>query len=498
MQSSLTLQQMNALVREAILARLPDAYWVTAELSEVRFHQRGHCYVGLVEKAGDSNALLARASGVIWAGYAQQIIPRFESETGCKWESGIKVLIRVQVSFHEAYGLQYVITNIDPTYTLGDLQRRRAEIVRQLTAEGVVDMNRALTLPRPLLRIAIISSPTAAGYGDFCQQLAATHYAFRTQLFPATMQGDGVERSVIAALERIVDEAGRWDAVAIIRGGGAVSDLNGFETYLLAAAVAQFPLPVLTGIGHERDETVLDLVACRRFKTPTAVAAFLVETAAAEENAIQTLGARLQAMTQRILHQEQLHTAHLQTRLRTAAVTVLEQQATRRVHLAALLKARTESLVQSEWQRLQFIAPRLSAAVRHTLRSESERQTILVDRLRLRIHGHLETQRQKLLFIAPMVSISARRILRSERDRHQSIRDKLALASPERSLRLGFSITRVDGRVVRDAAQLRPGQTIVTRLARGEVQSQVMAAAATMPATGSSIPSYPSNTKLLS
>lgn len=497
MQSSLTLRQMNALVREAIGARLSDAYWVTAELSEVRFHQRGHCYLGLVEKANDSNALLARAPAVIWAGPAQQIIPRFELETGCKWESGIKVLIQVQVSFHEVYGLQYQVVNIDPTYTLGDIQRRRTEIVRQLTEEGVVDMNRALPLPRPLLRIAIISSPTAAGYGDFCQQLAATHYAFQTQLFAATMQGDGVEQSVIAALGRIMDEVDRWDAVAIIRGGGAVSDLNGFETYMLAASVAQFPLPVLTGIGHERDETVLDLVACRRFKTPTAVAAFLVESAACEENGIHTLAAQLQNLTQRVLHREHLRTGHLETLLRNSARGVLERQLTRRAHLSALLKARTESLVHGEWQRIQFMTPHLSAAAGRCLRSERERQTHLVDRFLLRIHSHLEGQRQKLLYIAPMIPTAAQRLLRGERERLQYIRDKLALASPERSLQLGFSITRADGRVVRDVAQLRPGQTIVTQLAKGEVKSQVMASPSATMASASPA-SYQSNTNPLS
>ena len=171
--SPLSLQQFNALVREALAAYLPDAYWVTAELSEVRSNPRGHCYLGLVEKDEWSDALVAKGSAVMWANIASVLIPRFERETGAKWAPGIKVLLKMEVTFHEVYGLQYKVVGIDSSYTLGDLQRRRREIIRRLTEEGVVDMNKGLSLPRPLLRIAVISSATAAGYGDFCNQLAA-------------------------------------------------------------------------------------------------------------------------------------------------------------------------------------------------------------------------------------------------------------------------------------------------------------------------------------
>ena len=453
--SPLSLQQFNALVREALAACLPDSYWVTAELSEVRSNPRGHCYLGLVEKDEWSDALVAKGSAVMWANIASVLIPRFERETGAKWAPGIKVLLKMEVAFHEVYGLQYKVVGIDSSYTLGDLQRRRHEIIRRLTEEGVVDMNKGLSLPRPLLRIAVISSATAAGYGDFCNQLAAAPYAFHTQLFPAIMQGDGVEASILDALDHIyIDmEAGAiWDAVVIIRGGGAVSDLNGFDTYMLAAAVAQFPLPILTGIGHERDETVLDLVACRRFKTPTAVAAFLVETADAEMANIQELANNLQTATNRLLHQAQLSLQHLDERLRAAALRTLDRQSDHLKHLHQLLRDRSRTAIDSERQRHNLLG--------HLIRAHAQRG--------------IDRSEQRLQYLQEALPVAFRRALHTEAVRLDHIADKLALASPERSLRLGFSITRCNGRVVRNANDLKPGEELVTQLAEGEVHSQVL------------------------
>ena len=469
--SPLSLQQFNALVREALAVCLPDAYWVTAELSEVRHNPRGHCYIGLVEKDERSDALVAKGSAVMWAGQASVLIPRFERETGTKWAPGIKVLLKMEVTYHEVYGLQYKIVGIDSSYTLGDLQRRRREIIRQLTEEGVVGMNKELPLPRPLLRIAVISSATAAGYGDFCNQLAAAPYAFHTQLFPAVMQGDGVEASILGALDQIYNEmdAGtQWDAVAIIRGGGAVSDLNGFDTYMLAAAVAQFPLPILTGIGHERDETVLDLVACRRFKTPTAVAAFLVETADEEMATLLDLANSLQTATNRLLHQAQLSLQHLDERLRAAARRTLDRQSDHQAHLCQLLRDRSRAIIDSERQRHNLLA--------HLMRAHAQRG--------------IDRSEQRLEYLQAALPVAIRRALHTEAVRLDHIADKLSLASPERSLRLGFSITRCNGRVVRNANDLKPGEELVTQLAEGEVHSQVLCQP--QPSVGKPAPNHPS------
>lgn len=273
-----SLRQLNIMVRDAIEATLSDEYWVEAELSECR-ESHGHCYMELVEKDELSNTPVARASAKCWRQTWAMARPMFERATGQQLRAGMKVLLRVYPQFHEAYGFSWIVTDIDATYTLGDLARRRQEIVRKLKEEGVFDLQRELVLPRFCQRIAVISAETAAGYGDFCRQLEDNEYGlhFRPTLFPAIMQGEQVEQSIIAALNDINKRLEDFDCVVIIRGGGSTSDMSGFDTLALAENVANFPLPVITGIGHDRDECVLDMVSHIRVKTPTAAAAFLID-----------------------------------------------------------------------------------------------------------------------------------------------------------------------------------------------------------------------------
>lgn len=272
-----TLHTLNALVREAIAAELPDEYWVEAELSECR-ESRGHCYMELVEKDETSNTPVAKASAKCWKQTWAMVQPYFERTTGQPLRAGMKVLLKVYPQFHEAFGFSWIVTDIDPNYTLGDMAQRRQQIIAQLKAEGVFDLQRELVIPRFCQRIAVISVATAAGYGDFCRQLEENEYGlvFYPTLFPAVMQGEQVEQSVIAALNRINGHADDYDVVVIIRGGGSTSDMSGFDTLSLAENVANFPLPIITGIGHDRDECVLDMVSNTRVKTPTAAAAFLI------------------------------------------------------------------------------------------------------------------------------------------------------------------------------------------------------------------------------
>lgn len=272
-----TLHTLNALVREAIAAELPDEYWVEAELSECR-ESRGHCYMELVEKDETSNTPVAKASAKCWKQTWAMVQPYFERTTGQPLRAGMKVLLKVYPQFHEAFGFSWIVTDIDPNYTLGDMAQRRQQIIAQLKVEGVFDLQRELVIPRFCQRIAVISAATAAGYGDFCRQLEENEYGlvFYPTLFPAVMQGEQVEQSVIAALNRINGHADDYDVVVIIRGGGSTSDMSGFDTLSLAENVANFPLPIITGIGHDRDECVLDMVSNTRVKTPTAAAAFLI------------------------------------------------------------------------------------------------------------------------------------------------------------------------------------------------------------------------------
>jgi len=297
----LTLYQLNGLVREVIECEMPHQYWVEAELSECR-ESRGHCYMELIERNDENATPIARASAKCWASRWAMIRPHFEHITGQRLTAGMKVLLCVTPQFHEAYGFSWIVSDIDPTYTLGDQARRRQEIIRQLKEEGVFDLQKSLRLPLFCQHIAVISSETAAGYGDFCNQLADSPFAFRTQLFPAIMQGEGVEQSIIATLENIYrnyesdKNDGAFDCVVIIRGGGATSDLSGFDTLALAENVANFPLPIITGIGHERDECILDMVSHIRVKTPTAAAAFLIDRLQQILDTIENVQSRLSSL----------------------------------------------------------------------------------------------------------------------------------------------------------------------------------------------------------
>ena len=272
-----SLYALNALVREAVSNTLPDEYWVEAELAECR-ERNGHCYMELVEKDEHSNSPIAKASAKCWRQTWTLLHATFLRATGQPLRAGMKVLLRVYPQFHEAYGFSWIVSDIDPTYTIGDLARRRQEIIKTLKAQGVFDLQRELRLSPFAQRIAVISAESAAGYGDFCRQLLDNEYnlQFHTELFPAIMQGERVEQSVIQALNLINNRIDDFDAVVIIRGGGATSDMSGFDTLPLAENVANFPLPIITGIGHDRDECVLDMVSHTRVKTPTAAATLLI------------------------------------------------------------------------------------------------------------------------------------------------------------------------------------------------------------------------------
>lgn len=278
MKEFLKLSQVNQLIQEGIREFFPYSFWVVAETSDVRISNR-HCYLEFIEKNESNQAIVAKARGYIWANTFELLNPYFEEKTGRKFASGMKVLVNVSVEFHPVYGFGLNVCDIDPTYTLGDIAARRDEIIRKLEEEGILHLNKELDFPVLPQRIAIISSPTAAGYEDFQNHLIhnSSGYVFYTHLFPAVMQGEQTEQSIIKALDDIFRNKEKFDVVAIIRGGGASSDLHSFDSYPLAVNCAQFPLPIITGIGHERDDTVLDYISFYRAKTPTAVADFLID-----------------------------------------------------------------------------------------------------------------------------------------------------------------------------------------------------------------------------
>ena len=355
-----TLYELNALVREAIESELSHEYWVEAELSEAR-ESRGHCYMELIQKEELSNTPIARASAKCWRSAWAIIQPHFERVTGERLHPGMKVRLKVYAQFHEAFGFSWIVTDIDPNYTLGDMARRRQEVIAQLKREGVFDLQRELSLPLFCLRIAVISSQTAAGYGDFCQQLSESPFAFRTTLFPAVMQGEQIEESIISALNAIYGQPDAFDCVVIIRGGGATSDMSGFDTLPLAENVAQFPLPIITGIGHDRDESVLDMVSFQRVKTPTAAAALLIDHAQQVLNRLTALAERIPTLFSLARTRSEARLSQYEQRLATATMRHVDMAQNRIALLRTRLLPLIPHLLEAHRHRLELLGQRVAS-----------------------------------------------------------------------------------------------------------------------------------------
>ena len=431
MVNHLSLYELNSLVRDVISMSLPDSYWVEAELSEAREGYGGHCYMELIEKDEHSNTPIAKAHASCWRNRWMLLKPQFERVTGQRIHAGMKVLLKVHAQFHENYGFSWIVDDIDPTYTMGDMARKRMEIIQTLKEEGVFDLQKELKLPMFCQRIAVISSATAAGYGDFCNQLADNGYGlqFTTALFAATMQGEGVEQSVISALNRINEEWENWDCVVIIRGGGATSDLSGFDTLALAENVANFPLPIITGIGHERDESVLDMISFQRVKTPTAAAAFLVDHLTEVYARIEDAQEAIVNYVKRRLQVERIKFERLSTQIPTLFSLVKVRQSNRLDQLLNRLKVKAERIPADGLHRLEMLEARLKEPVARKLERELHRIDMLSQR---------------------------------------------AIAQdPERLLSRGYSITLKDGKSIKDASQLKAGDEIETRFAKGVAKAVV-------------------------
>ena len=327
-ENPLSLSHLNAMVRSAIEQQLPSRYWVTGELSEVRVTSVGHCYIELVERNEVTGEISAKARGTIWSRVYSLLRPYFLEQTGRDFSVGMKVLLQVGVNFHEVYGFSLDVCDIEPAYTIGDMARQRMLAVKRLTDEGVINLNKELSFPLLPKRVAVISSASAAGYGDFCDQLNGNLYGFvfKVALFQSPMQGNKVEEGIISALNAIARNIDDWDVVVIIRGGGATSDLSCFDTYDLANNCAQFPLPVVTGIGHQRDDTLLDIVAHTRVKTPTAAAELLIHSMLMQADKIATLSRTIPETVSRRIADEHRRVDMLVQRLPVTVAMMLQQQ----------------------------------------------------------------------------------------------------------------------------------------------------------------------------
>lgn len=427
----MSLSLLNSLVKQAIELTLTDDYWVEAELASVR-ENRGHCYMELIEKDDFSNTPVAQARACCWKNTWMRLAPRFVRETGEEMHSGMKVLLKVRANFHEAFGFSWIVTDIDPTYTMGDMAKRRQEILRILREEGVIDLNKSLNIPMFAKRIAVISSATAAGYGDFCNQLIDNEYGFTftTRLFPATMQGEGVEQSVIKALEAIYNETDSFDVVAIIRGGGSTSDLSGFDTLDLAENVANFPLPIITGIGHDRDQSILDIVACRSVKTPTAVAAFLIDNLATTHDAIEDCALSISRAVQARMQTESLRLSRIERYLSSAF---------------SIKKIQSENHINELLQRMAH-------AISNRLLSQQGRLDLISNRLPIMVSSKLEREQHRL----------------------QILHQRAQAQNPVNILRRGYSIALHNGYAVHDPKSLKPGDEVSIMVEKGVIETQVI------------------------
>lgn len=357
----ISLVELQLVLKRRIEDATPLPLWVAAEIGEVHTNRSGHCYMELVEKGGDNGVPRAKVSAVVWRSAWGALRPYFVSETGRELAAGMKVLLRVTASYHELYGLSLVVSDIDPLYTLGEQQRQRQETIARLQREGVFDMNRSLDMPFAPQRVAVVSSASAAGYQDFMNELAASGFGFEVTLFDATMQGHGAEDSVIEALEKVA--AGDFDIVVLVRGGGAQSDLAAFDSYRLAGHVAQFPLPVVAGIGHDKDLSVVDMVAAVSLKTPTAVAGWLADRLAQLFARFETLGVLLKERAAAALQREKAHLdmlARLVESRRPAAIMALGFAVVRR---GEAVVADASTLIAGDLLDIEFAHGKANAAV---------------------------------------------------------------------------------------------------------------------------------------
>lgn len=348
---SISLSELSNKIHETLRQRFDSPLWIRAEISELRENPNGHCYLELIEKDSLSDIILAKSKANIWNTTYRMLKPYFETSTGQAFRSGLNVLVSVTVEFNGVYGFSLNVRDIDPSFTIGELAARRLKIIRQLEADGIMDMNKQLEMPALAQRVAIISSPTAAGYGDFCDQLHShsSHFVFYTKLFPAIMQGDHAPQSIVGALEKIYQHAEHFDVVIIIRGGGATTDLACFDDYELALNCAQFPLPIIAGIGHQRDVSILDLVAHQSVKTPTAVAELLIGMLQNAEQEVFGLLDQIASVIKRKMDAEKTHQQQIRQRIKHA----LNKQIIERNHQLDTQKQRLVSLVnlQIEKQR---------------------------------------------------------------------------------------------------------------------------------------------------
>lgn len=426
----LTLSDLTLIIKESILNSFPDNYWVVAEISDLKVNQRGHCYLELVEKQNDTIVAQMRAN--IWAYDYRRLSLKFLQETGEFIKGGMKILFLVAVSFHEVYGLSLNIKDLDPTYTMGELSRKKKEILNRLQKEGLIDLNKGLSLPLVPQRIAVISSPTAAGYGDFINHLENNIYGykFNIKLLPSIMQGDEAEKSILNSIREIRKQKNLYDIVVIVRGGGSQLDLSCFDNYEISAEIAKLPLPVITGIGHDRDDTIADLVAHTKLKTPTAVAEFIISGLRSFEDRIIDLRNRIIKNTEHILKDKNF--------------------------------------------RLQNTLHNLMKASLQTIERNGSKIEIITHKIQSGHGAYIERKYNNLSSLQKNLQFAINQIFLIQKNKLNNLQKAIHLLEPTNTLKRGYSITYLNGKSLKDINNIENGATISTRLYRGNIFSKVI------------------------
>jgi exodeoxyribonuclease VII large subunit len=450
----LSLLQFNSLIKSSITNSLPDTYPVVAEIAQLKVNYSGHCYLELIEKNKKTDKIAAQAKAVIWGSTYRMLKPYFETSTGHSFTEGLKVLLHVKAEFHEIYGLSLVVYDIDPEFTVGDLTLKRNEIINKLKSDGIFDMNKELEFPLVPQRIAVISSETAAGYGDFTNQINdnSYNYVFHIQLFPAFMQGEKTEESVINALDQIYNQIEDFDTVAIIRGGGSQTDLSWFDNYAIASHVAQFPIPVITGIGHEQDDSITDMVAHIRLKTPTAVAEFLIQQVANFENTLDDIQSQMiSTVTDLISYNSQA----LENLCKSFPMLIKERVFNNYQLLNGLLYKSNMLItktINKHNEHLNNTTFQMQIASTHFFKSQSKQ-----------IRGYYESigKRSKLNFSNNLNLLT-------------QYQKTISLIDPSNILKKGYSITLINNKPLKNTDNLNEGDVFETLLHKGKFKGKVL------------------------
>lgn len=450
----LSLTELQLIIKDSLYMALPDMYWVTAEVSEIKENYAGHCYLELIEKQSDEKNVSARVRAIIWNNRYRFLKSLFENITGESLRAGMKVLVRVKVEYHELYGLSLIISDIDPSFTIGEMAVKRQMIIRKLEEEGVFSMNKELELPFVPRRIAVISSGSAAGFLDFMKHLRENSYGyvFYTALFETIMQGTETEKSVISALDRIAVHSEVFDVVAILRGGGSQSDLSWFDNYNIAYHVTQFPLPVITGIGHEKDLSVTDMVAFRALKTPTAVADYLINCIAEAEDLLNEKSSDIAENTRLIIEKyRDLNESYKVKLIPLARLMISDQKEKLSNSIIEMINFGKDYIARAGLYPANHRSRLVSATGSFILSEKTA-----VDRKRMDLKN------------------AAVNSLTNQSVRTAGLENSLTILNPENVLKRGYTITIKDGRIIKSAGQVAVDDIIDTRFSDGKIKSKVL------------------------